>query len=584
MNSLFRLNAHEDAYDVVICGGGVAALLLARQLKLNFDAISVLIVEKAPFPRPIATCKVGESTVELSSQYMSHNLQLANYLKENHLVKFGLRFYWTDTAKSAEIGLSRYPQHDSYQIDRGMFENDLYAMNKEAGVHFAEESKVTNVDLQDNQLHQITYTNGQHPEGKTVKAKWVIDASGRHRLIQKKLGLVKEVGAKFSSLWFRVKGRVVLDKRVPQTNTEWHQRVQPAERWHSTVHLMGQGYFIWIIPLGSGNTSVGISASGDYHPFKDFHTYKKALKWLEKHQPELASVLQEHEVLDTMATRNYSYSSTKVFSQDRWACVGEAAVFPDPFYSPGYNLIAFANSMVTQMIKADKEETLTPELVKNYSDFVILQSEWVMHNVQSSYPYFGDPFVVSLSVIWDLVVDWTVGNPQMFHQIFLNQELSNQVRGITKAVSFIHYRMKKLFTDLAARPAHRFSFDFIDYYATPFLKELRDLTLNNKENPDVVGNHTYAMDLLENAALAFFLMAVADVHPHKLDELLASPSLDPNGIDLDPEKWQENGLFNGPGAKQNFKKPFEQLRNLYKGQEAAPQPANEQAVSISLDF
>ena len=44
--------------------------------------------------------------------------------------------------------------------------------------------------------------------------------------------------------------------------------------------------------------------------------------------------------------KDYSYSSERVFSKDRWACTGEAALFADPFYSPGTDLIAVANTLI----------------------------------------------------------------------------------------------------------------------------------------------------------------------------------------------------------------------------------------------
>ena len=48
--------------------------------------------------------------------------------------------------------------------------------------------------------HEIIYKNGaQGREGK-VKSRWVIDAMGRRRLLQKKLKLTKELGRKCSAV------------------------------------------------------------------------------------------------------------------------------------------------------------------------------------------------------------------------------------------------------------------------------------------------------------------------------------------------------------------------------------------------
>ena len=44
-----------DVYDVVICGGGLAGLTLARQLKLQKPNISVVVLDKMARPLPEAS-------------------------------------------------------------------------------------------------------------------------------------------------------------------------------------------------------------------------------------------------------------------------------------------------------------------------------------------------------------------------------------------------------------------------------------------------------------------------------------------------------------------------------------------------
>lgn len=69
-------------YDVVICGGGLAGLALARQLKLKLPNLSIVIIEKIPRPLPEACFKVGESAVEISTHYFGKILQLEEYLPQ----------------------------------------------------------------------------------------------------------------------------------------------------------------------------------------------------------------------------------------------------------------------------------------------------------------------------------------------------------------------------------------------------------------------------------------------------------------------------------------------------------------------
>jgi hypothetical protein len=52
----------------------------------------------------------------------------------------------------------------------------------------------------------------------------------------------------------------------------------------STNHLLGKGYWVWIIPLASGATSIGIVADPQFHPYAEFNTFERAMQWLKKNQ------------------------------------------------------------------------------------------------------------------------------------------------------------------------------------------------------------------------------------------------------------------------------------------------------------
>ena len=77
-------------YDVAIMGGAFSGAATALMLKRKHPAARVVIIEKtAEFDR-----KVGESTTEVSSCYMTRILGLANYLGHEQLAKQGLRLWF----------------------------------------------------------------------------------------------------------------------------------------------------------------------------------------------------------------------------------------------------------------------------------------------------------------------------------------------------------------------------------------------------------------------------------------------------------------------------------------------------------
>ena len=63
----------------------MAGLTLALQLRRQHPELSIAAVDKTSRPMPEAAHKVGESSVELGSQYLER-LGLREYLERNHLL------------------------------------------------------------------------------------------------------------------------------------------------------------------------------------------------------------------------------------------------------------------------------------------------------------------------------------------------------------------------------------------------------------------------------------------------------------------------------------------------------------------
>ena len=123
------MRTDQHRFSVVICGGGLAGLTLALQLKRLDRTVHVTVIEKTARPLPDAAHKVGESTVEIGAHYLSHVLGLKSYLEKHQLPKLGLRYFYgsgtTPLQERPELGPSMYSPVPSYQLDRGSMENDL---------------------------------------------------------------------------------------------------------------------------------------------------------------------------------------------------------------------------------------------------------------------------------------------------------------------------------------------------------------------------------------------------------------------------------------------------------------------------
>lgn len=394
-----------DTYDVLITGGGLAGGSLALQLLRRQPGLKVAVCERRAGPAPEAAFKVGESTVEIGARYFREVLGLADHLVEEQLYKFGLRYFFTATPGAAfgdrfEFGGAGFWEVRSHQLDRGRLENEILRQVAAAGGTVLQGGEVTTIDLDSAGGHRVTLA-----DGRLLRGRWLADASGRKALLKRQLGLSRDNDHDVNAAWFRYRGRISLGDWCQ--DPAWQERVG-EDRWLSTNHLMGPGYWVWLIPLGSGCTSVGIVADQALHPLSSYNTYDKALDWLRRHEPECAvACAGAGEPMDFLVLRHFSHDCPQVFGK-RWSLAGECGMFLDPFYSPGSDFIAMGNTLATDLILREfkgEDTSLRSELYNR-----LLQTffrNW-LSLYQGRYPAFGNARVMVAKVAWDFAWYWSV--------------------------------------------------------------------------------------------------------------------------------------------------------------------------------
>lgn len=463
-------------YDVAIIGGGLAGLTLAAQLQQENEGLSIAVLERSTLPPPAAAHKVGESTVEIGAHYLSETLGFGELLDETQLRKFGLRLFFgsnshNDLAHADELGASRLLPARSYQIDRGKFERDLVERLKPRGIAIIDECVVRETTISGNGAgHEVTMSINDEPS--SLRCRWVVDASSRAAVLKRKLNAGRACDHKISSAWFRLDKAIAVDDW--SQSQEWRDMCD-RPRWYSTNHLMGSGYWVWIIPLVDDRTSIGLVADPEIHPFSSYGNFEKFSEWLAAHQPLLAEEVAAaaDTLMDFRFCKNLSQDTEQLWSQERWALTGEAGVFADPFYSPGSDFIGINNTFVADLIRRDRgDENWNLRAVvyeKMYRSFF----ESTMTLYEGQYAGFGDTRLMVVKTTWDYAYYWSVLSWLYFRNLLTNMEFLPAAQPKLVEMRALNDTMQAAFRQRAAeRIVSPGEGRFVDQTAIPVLYDL----------------------------------------------------------------------------------------------------------------
>ncbi|MCK6433977.1 MAG: tryptophan 7-halogenase [Aquabacterium sp.] len=464
--------------DVLIMGGGLAGLTLALQLRQAHPALRIRVLERRTHPVPLAAHKVGESTVELAAHYFAHVLGLREHLESAQIRKFGFRFFFSeglhDLSRCTELGASRALPTVSWQIDRGLFENHLGEQVRQRGIDFIDGARVSGLRLAgeggEREAHDVQWLH----EGRshTCRARWLVDACGRAGLLKPRLGLAQPNEHPCHAVWFRVKHRIAFDDWC--ADAAWRSRCTPPERWRSTNHLVGAGYWVWLIPLSSGSHSVGIVADPRLHPLEGMNTYDKALQWLRVHQPRLHAELepQRQTVQDFAFFKRFSYGCKQVYSAARWALTGEAGLFLDPFYSPGSDFIAISNTFVADLIARDLARAPLAGHAAMYDQIFHSFYDNTMALYLDQYALFGNAEVLPVKVLWDYSYYWGVLCPLFIHGRLTDLRMLSTLRDELALAQRLNQAVQPLLRAWGALGAPADPGGLLDQAALPWFHEL----------------------------------------------------------------------------------------------------------------
>lgn len=320
--------------DVVIIGGGPAGSAMGSYL--SQAGISNVILERAHHPRQ----HVGESLVPSTTRIFEDIGFLETMEREGFVKKYGAAWHPPKKAASLFIKFREFPQEGveqeyTYHVDRAKFDWLLLKHAESLGSEVIEGVHVKQVLFDDaGKACGVRFVLG----GQTVDlpCKAVVDASGRHCLLGRQLGL-KQSDALFNQ--YAVHG--------------WYENVWRGEEEVSEdihIHFLPvQRGWVWQIPITETVTSIGVVAEKD--------VFKKANKdhdaWfhdLIQSAPDIQRAMADaRQVRPLSVEADYSYAMDR-FVGDGWALVGDAARFVDPIFSSGVSVALYSAKFASEVL------------------------------------------------------------------------------------------------------------------------------------------------------------------------------------------------------------------------------------------
>jgi len=450
--------------DVLIMGGGATGQLMAAYLVMRFPNLKVAVVEGPHKNRPI----VGESFVELTIDFLLE-LGLGPYLVEKHYPKYGLTYYYKPDIDHPEDRTyvvdetPTVPPFLSFQVNRFTFDREVRDRNLKNGVQMID-GTVVGVSIQnDGGLHEIKIEDPARQKT-TLHSRWLVDATGRNRVLAKLLGLQEPVKEQKNVFWFRLKD---FDPELLGRIRAIKKENRAFVPYYATHHFFGRGNWIWCIPMRSPDherfISIGITYRKDVYPYGEPRTMEQFLDCVGREHAVLVDLVRSGTVVDTNFYSSYMWECRQRYSADRWYILGDAGDTVDPLYSVGMALSSLQIRQIAAMIQRDMEGHETTEFTKDLDTAIAGFQRTLTRNTTRLYECMGDAYQCHMRIHLVVTKLFHLGLPLVMNGYLwdpVGVKLVNRFADLkTLEADFRHFH--DLIAKAAANPKNRAVENFI---------------------------------------------------------------------------------------------------------------------------
>lgn len=318
-------------YDVAVIGGGPGGAALATFLARAGHRC--VIFEQSKFPR----YHIGESLIPHTHGIFDRLGLLPQLRASAFPVKHSVRFVSHGGKESVPFYFSETIPGErarTWQVERSQFDTMMLDHARAGGVEVHEQTSIDKVLFEDSRAVgvQTVSADGARSE---VRAKVVVDASGRACIIGRQLGLRSPLPElRKASAWGYFRG----GKRLPG-----------IDAGETTMFLVPGGGWFWYIPLPDDMVSVGIVADPEY-VFSESDDMEAAFtREVAKCAPLADRLSVAKRVGPVRGSRHLAYLNRQTCG-DGWVMIGDARAFLDPIYSSGLYLALGSAELAAQCI------------------------------------------------------------------------------------------------------------------------------------------------------------------------------------------------------------------------------------------